>query len=92
MFTEIESEVSVLLPDFQELETKSTTDYLWSTFKTQINAIASSRIPERPPRAKRFWLTRESKTMCCKKTVVPHIHQLSHPSEPSTVKNSLKSL
>ena len=49
------------------LATASTADSLWAVFKKNVLKIAKTYIPEQKPRPRRFWLSWETKTICCQK-------------------------
>lgn len=68
----IREQTANLYDQLRALVGSSTTDFLWNTFKHNILKIANSLIPERKPRAKRFWLSRETRTVCRKKRRLFH--------------------
>ena len=59
--------IAELYKHLQVLATTCTTNLLWTVFKENVLKIAKTYIPEQKPRPSRFWLSRETKTICGKK-------------------------
>ena len=73
--SDISEQTAHLYRHLQFIEASNTTDFLWNTFKYTILNIANSCIPVRKPKGKKFWLSREARTVCRKKRRFFHTYK-----------------